>query len=165
MQTTKRKRTGLTVDNVFQREKYVNIMNLLNLADSAKKPMRFSHLEERLVRSSKNYGKERFFTDGHAHEISKYSKRSELFPENIFDSKYGLRRALNRLKKLGLITSYKPENKKHTYYCLKLTEEGDRRRLKYIIIGSINEIHNMDILYDLHVDVVKAYLEDNEKKK
>jgi len=154
MLTTKT-RTGLTEKNVLSREKYVNIFALLDLA--LHKPMRQAHLEEKLVLSSKKYGKESYFTGTYSVLLPFYTKVDTFwglaFPENKFQSKHGLRRALTRLKKLDLIESYKPKHQKRCYSSLRLTDKGEILWTKFLIQKHVDGIDDRELLDKINIYV------------
>lgn len=149
-QTTKR--TGLTEEKVLQKEKYRNILFLLYLS-SVSIPMRQVNLIQKIVVPSKKPFKEEYTRNLFFEKlISTETNLGYINLENKFDSKYGLRRALTRLKKLELVISFKPKftkSKGKKYSCLNLTDKGRCAWLKYTINKILDEIDDYEILLSI----------------
>lgn len=170
MMVEKRKRTGLTEKNILEKEKYRNIMAWLFLS-IIKTPIREAHLVNVLVENKQIKSSLPIKPLGREYKLSEFLKEKwiplrirfgELVPENKFKSKYGLRRALERLKKLGLIISYKPKKSKRGYSCLKLTDKGADMYIRWLIKNRVDMLNGADVADLLRIINVKVL---NELKK
>jgi len=148
--TSTTERIGLTIEKVLQKEKYRNILFLLYLS-SANRPIRQVHLIQKIVVPHKKPIKEEYQRNLLLEKIiTTETSLGYINLENKFNSKYGLRRALTRLKKLELIISYKPMGFNVLKFShLKLTEKGRCVWLKYTITRILNEINDYQILLDI----------------
>lgn len=181
--------TTLTEENVFKKPRYREILYLIVNFEKNNKGIREKQLVQILVKKNhsdyelqqikknfvstdiklledfeKVYEKEMITKEELEYAKKKYSERHEKYKKAAFEkfeSVYALRRALQRLKKLGLIISVKP-NKGYSY--LVLTDKGFILYYKYLIKHGIENINNVTLLLQINLIVLEAiYLEKKNK--
>lgn len=137
-----RKRRTLTVEDVFNKQKYQNILYLIIQAFTSHKKIKFCHLRYALCKnhglkiSSKRLGD---LIDSEIHALTKYGWLNK---ENKFSSYQTLGNAISRLKKLGLIESI-PDKKGYDYY--GLTPKGYIKYLSWFIHKFIDKQMNDNV--------------------
>lgn len=185
----KEERTGLTVEKVFNKQKYLNIITLV--FTQKEKGIRRSQLIESLVKNNKKKPKltpseldkemiskikllydskkiteeqfirgTEFFKRG---VIQREKEKGNITPESQFTSVLGLRNALIRLKDLGLIKSIKPKYK-YSYYIL--TDYGLILYTKWMINFKINYlIYDPEDLIKINNSLLSYIAKKKIKKK
>jgi len=188
-------RTGLTEEKVLIRPKYKNILNVLLSFQNNKTPCREKHLAGILVKNhevDEKYKKQiRKIKSNKVTELieqaykekeiteEEYKKARKILQDNVinkyhyplskiepqFDSIYGLRRSLQRLRKLGMVTS---KSHKKDYSSIILTEKGMDIYLKHIMNRYMSLIKDTRVLMcvnELIVDIVMLQSQNKEISK
>jgi len=192
----KRKRTGLTEQNVFSNKKYKHILALFFHfgTGNEKEKIKFSHLKYALVKNyviKSKYEKKRmedffiskfyremieklkirytlnelskvdynafvvFFRKGYLNELE---ERGWLSEKTKFSSEQGLRNAMYRIQKLGIIES-KKDKKGYPFYML--TEKGFLLYLRWWVHYLIDEHlkEDVDALFKLQLSIMDRAIE------
>jgi len=154
-----KKRTGLTTENIFEKDKYRNIFHLINWSYSSNKKIKTAHLNYALVKNNNLTNNKviskikSFFNDGFGiSEIDRLKNYDWLNDNTLFSTPQTLSNAIARMVKIGIITPVS-DVKGYPYYIV--TEKGIEAFNRYYINWYIFNYCPSEKLDELRIKVIE----------